>query len=48
MNALTPRVLLFVHGYNVSYEDAARRSAQMPYYLDCAGASVGGYCFISS
>nr|WP_322624285.1 alpha/beta hydrolase [uncultured Flavobacterium sp.] len=31
---------LFVHGYNVSFEDAARRTAQMAYDLDFKGTPV--------
>ena len=31
---------LFVHGYNVTFEDAARRTAQMSYDLGFAGAPV--------
>ncbi len=33
-------VLVFVHGYNVSFEDAARRTAQMAYDLKFPGAPV--------
>ncbi|MEX3973835.1 alpha/beta hydrolase [Paraburkholderia caribensis] len=40
LNAATPSVLLFIHGYNVSFEDAAMRTAQMAYDLDFAGAPV--------
>lgn len=40
LNAPTPSVMLFVHGYNVSFEDAARRTAQMAYDLDFKGAPV--------
>lgn len=40
LNAATPSVLLFIHGYNVSFEDAALRTAQMAYDLDFAGAPV--------
>ena len=32
--------LLFVHGYNVTFEDAARRTAQMAYDLAFEGAPV--------
>lgn len=32
--------LLFVHGYNVTFEDAARRTAQLHYDLGFDGASV--------
>lgn len=31
---------LFIHGYNVTFEDAARRTAQMSYDLDFEGAAV--------
>ncbi len=47
------RAFVFVHGYNVSFEDAARRTGQMAYDLQFEGApilyswpskgSVGGY-----
>ncbi|WP_157660323.1 alpha/beta hydrolase, partial [Burkholderia ubonensis] len=40
LNASTPSVLLFVHGYRVSFDDAAMRTAQMAYDLDFAGAPV--------
>jgi esterase/lipase superfamily enzyme len=30
-------VLVFIHGYNVSFEDAARRAAQLAYDLEFAG-----------
>ncbi len=33
-------ILVFVHGYNVSFEDAARRTAQMSYDLKFPGAPV--------
>ena len=33
-------VLVFVHGYNVTFEDAARRTAQMSHDLNFAGAPV--------
>lgn len=33
-------VLVFVHGYNVSFDDAARRTAQMAYDLEFQGAPV--------
>ena len=33
-------ILVFVHGYNVSFEDAARRTAQMSFDLKFAGAPV--------
>jgi esterase/lipase superfamily enzyme len=32
--------LLFVHGYNVSFEDAARRTAQMAYDLEFGGVPI--------
>ena len=34
------RMLVFVHGYNVSFADAARRSAQMHYDLNFPGVSA--------
>lgn len=34
------RAFVFVHGYNVSFEDAARRSAQIAYDLGFDGAAV--------
>lgn len=33
-------LLVFIHGYNVSFEDAARRTAQMAHDLNFAGAPV--------
>jgi esterase/lipase superfamily enzyme len=36
----TPDVLLFVHGYNVDFECAARRAAQFAYDLEFQGACV--------
>ena len=36
----TKSAFLFVHGYNVSFEDAARRTAQISYDLAFDGASV--------
>lgn len=33
-------VLLFVHGYNVSFEDAARRTAQLAYDLEFKGRAT--------
>jgi len=33
-------LLLFIHGYNVKFEDAARRTAQMAYDLEFQGAPV--------
>jgi esterase/lipase superfamily enzyme len=32
--------LVFIHGYNVSFEDAARRTAQIAYDLEFSGAPV--------
>jgi esterase/lipase superfamily enzyme len=40
LNASTPSVLLFIHGYWVTFEDAALRTAQMAYDLDFVGAPV--------
>jgi esterase/lipase superfamily enzyme len=40
LNATSGSVLLFVHGYNVTFEDAARRTAQMTYDLKFDGAPV--------
>ncbi|WP_408390386.1 alpha/beta hydrolase [Paraburkholderia sediminicola] len=40
LNASTPSVLFFVHGYRTSFQDAAMRTAQMAYDLDFAGAPV--------
>ncbi|WP_186767684.1 alpha/beta hydrolase [Blastopirellula retiformator] len=42
MVAQSPRheVLIFVHGYNVSFEDAARRTAQMAYDLKFTGVPM--------
>ncbi len=34
------RALVFVHGYNVTFEDAARRTAQMSYDLGFAGPPI--------
>lgn len=34
------QILLFLHGFNVSFEDAARRTAQMAYDLELEGAPV--------
>ena len=31
---------VFIHGYNVTFEDAARRTAQLAYDLECAGAPI--------
>ena len=33
-------VLVFIHGYNVSFEDAARRAAQLAYDLDFDGTPI--------
>ena len=33
-------LLVFIHGYNVSFEDAARRTAQMSYDLEFSGAAA--------
>ncbi len=33
-------IFVFIHGYNVSFEDAARRTAQMAHDLDFAGAPI--------
>ena len=33
-------ILIFIHGYNVSFEDAARRTAQMSHDLKFAGAPI--------
>ena len=35
-----PGILVFVHGYNVAFEDAARRAAQLSYDLAFPGATV--------
>lgn len=35
-----PGVLLFIHGYNTSFEDAARRAAQLAYDLAFPGPTV--------
>lgn len=40
LNAPTPSVLLFIHGYRVGFKDAALRTAQMAHDLDFAGAPV--------
>ncbi|MCC9609743.1 alpha/beta hydrolase [Blastopirellula sp. JC732] len=42
MVAQSPRreILIFVHGYNVSFEDAARRTAQMAYDLKFTGVPM--------
>lgn len=39
-NQDTKRLLLFVHGYNVSFADAAMRSAQLQYDLEFPGVSM--------
>jgi esterase/lipase superfamily enzyme len=36
----TGQVLVFVHGYNVNFADAVRRTAQMAFDLEFAGAAV--------
>ena len=36
----TRDAFIFIHGYNVSFEDAARRTGQMAYDLDFVGAPV--------
>jgi len=33
-------ILIFIHGYNVTFEDAARRTAQMAYDLEFQGAPM--------
>jgi esterase/lipase superfamily enzyme len=35
-----PGILVFIHGYNSSFADAARRAAQLSYDLNFAGATV--------
>jgi len=35
-----PGILVFIHGYNSSFADAARRAAQLSYDLNFAGAPV--------
>lgn len=40
MTARGESLLVFVHGYNVSFEDAARRTAQLSYDLKFPGAPV--------
>ncbi len=40
MQSKGKHLLVFVHGYNVSFEDAARRTAQMSFDLKFAGAPV--------
>lgn len=39
-NSSRQQAFLFVHGYNVTFEDAARRTAQISYDLAFAGAPV--------
>ncbi|WP_282608666.1 alpha/beta hydrolase [Pelagibius sp. Alg239-R121] len=39
-NSSTKQAFVFIHGYNVSFEDAARRTAQMSYDLGFDGAPV--------
>lgn len=38
--APSPELLVFVHGYNVSFDDAARRAAQIAYDIDFPGVPV--------
>ncbi len=38
--AESPEVLVFIHGFNVSFKDAARRTAQIAYDLSFAGIPV--------
>lgn len=40
MQVKGPDLLVFIHGYNVSFEDAARRTAQLSHDLKFAGAPV--------
>ncbi len=40
LGAKGKNILVFIHGYNVSFEDAARRTAQMSFDLKFAGAPV--------
>lgn len=40
LDARGKSLLVFVHGYNVTFEDAARRTAQMAHDLDYPGAPV--------
>lgn len=40
MDAKGDSLLVFIHGYNVSFEDAARRTAQMSHDLKYPGASA--------
>lgn len=39
-NSVKKNAFIFIHGYNVSFEDAARRTAQMSYDLGFDGAPV--------
>ena len=39
-NAPQPEALIFLHGYNVSFEDAVRRTAQVSYDLEFPGIPV--------
>ena len=39
-NSSDRKALLFVHGYNITFEDAARRTAQMSYDLEFDGVPV--------
>lgn len=40
MDERGPELLVFIHGYNVSFEEAALRTAQLAYDLEFAGAPV--------
>jgi esterase/lipase superfamily enzyme len=40
MSGSSKSALIFVHGYNVNFKDAARRTAQMTYDLQFPGAAV--------
>jgi esterase/lipase superfamily enzyme len=40
MNSKVKQAFLFIHGYNVTFEDAARRTAQISYDLGFDGAPV--------
>jgi esterase/lipase superfamily enzyme len=39
-NSERRELFIFIHGYNVTFEDAARRTAQMHYDLDYQGAPI--------
>lgn len=39
-NATIKKAFIFIHGYNVSFENAAKRTAQMAYDLEFEGAAV--------